>query len=275
MKGPKLFRYIKELYFRYINHEVPALGAQTAYYFLLSIFPFLVFLMTIIGYSPISSQDVLDPLTNILPYQAFKIIEDNVRLIVGIRNLKLMSIGFATTLWAASNGVGAMIRGINKAYDTEEKRPFWKIKLVSLLFTIALPVMILLYFLLLIFGHKLGNFMLHRGVPSRILELWDSFRYVVIIVMMIIVFAALYHFTPTKRLRWREVMPGAIFTTIGWLLTSIGFAYYVNNYWNITLVYGSIGGIMALLIWLFLSAVLIIMGGEINAVLVLGKESKI
>lgn len=274
MRNIKLFRYIKDLYFRYLDDEVPALSAQMAYFFLLAVFPFLIFLVTIIAYSPISSEDVLEPISNVLPYESYMILRKNVQQVTHSRNLKLLSIGLITALWAASNGVGAVINGINRAYGQRETRPFWKIKLVSILFTIALSMMILFYFVLLIFGHKIGNAMINMGVPSGYREVWDNSRYVVIIVMMVIVFAALYHYTPCLRLRWREVVLGAIFTTISWLVISLGFSYYVNEFWNFTLVYGSLGGIVALLIWLYLSATMIIMGGEINAVLSLSREGK-
>ena len=267
MKNWKLIRYIKELAFRFQDDDVPALGAQMAYFFLLAVFPFLIVLMTVIGYSPISSEDVLEPLSNVLPYESYEVIRANVVQVTDRRNLRLMSIGFITTLWAASNGVGAVIRGLNKAYNEEEKRPFWMIKGVSLLCTIGLSLTIVLYFVLLIFGQQIGNIMEWIGFPPEYRNIWDQFRYMVIVVMMILVFAAFYHFTPSRRLRWREVFPGAIFTTVGWLLTSMAFAYYVNNFWNLSLVYGSIGGIVALLIWLFLSAMMIIMGGEVNAML--------
>ncbi len=270
----KFFWYIKELYIRFNDDDVPALGAQMAYFSLLAIFPFMIFLMTIIGYSPISSEDVLEPLSNVLPYESYEIIRTNVEQVTDIRNLKLMSIGFITTLWAASNGVGAVIRGINKAYNEAEKRPFWIIKGISILCTIALSLTIILYFILLIFGRQIGNFIEWAGVPTSYVDVWDKFRYVVIIVMMIMVFASFYHFTPSRRLKWREVFPGAIFTTAGWLLTSLAFAHYVNNFWNLTLVYGSIGGIVALLIWLFLSSVMIILGGEVNAMLFFAREGK-
>jgi membrane protein len=85
--------------------------------------------------------------------------------------------------------------------------------------------------------------------------------------MMVIVFACIYRFTPCSRLGWREVLPGAIFTTVGWLVASLAFSYYLDNIWNIELVYGSIGSFIALLIWLYLSATLLLLGGQVNALL--------
>lgn len=263
----RLFRIVKELYYRYIEDDVPAVSAEMAYYFLLSVFPFMIFLITIIGYIPISGDEVLKPIEDVLPTQTYEFFKESIEEITGKRNLKLMSIGFLSAMWAASNGVSAIMHGINKAYNEKETRSFWKVKAISLVYTIALPLMILFYFVLLIFGNQIEKIFLYLGYGSFTEQKWDRFRYLFIITMMITVFASLYHFTPCKRLKWHQSVPGAVFTTVGWIITSLAFSYYVNNFWNLTLIYGSIGGIIALLVWLFISALLIVMGGEINAIL--------
>lgn len=262
----RIVSIVKELYKRYYKDEIPALGAQMAYYFLLAVFPFMIFLTTIIGYSPISTGDVMEPLTSVLPREAFDFLSKNIDVITKNRNLKLLSIGFLTTIWAASNGVSAVMHGINKAYNEQEVRPFWKIKIMSIIYTIVLSLMIIFYFLLLIFGNQIGSFLSQAGIDLANKN-WNAFRYIIIIFLMITVFSSFYYFTPCKRLKLRHALPGAIFTTIGWILTSVVFSFYVDNFWNLTLVYGSIGGIIALLVWLYLSAILIIMGGEVNAIL--------
>lgn len=275
MKTRTLLRFVRSLYRRYIEDEVPALSAQMAYFFLLAVFPFMILLMTIIGSIPLKGADVFGPLGNILPYEAYKLLKVNLEYVADKRKLRILSIGFATTLWAASNGIGAVISGINRAYDVKEKRSFFMVKLVSVLFTMALSAMIVLYFVLLIFGHMIGDYMINIGIPSQYRHIWDQLRYLTIIIMMILVFASLYKYTPCSQLKWRDVLPGAVFTTAGWLLTSLGFAYYVNNYWNLRLLYGSIGGMIALLVWLYLSAMLVILGGEINAVIAYERHSGI
>lgn len=268
----RFFRIIKELYFRYYKDEVPSIGAEMAYYFLLSIFPFMIFLITIIGYSPVSGDEVLKPVENILPLQTYEFFRKTIDEITGKRNLKLMSFGFLSAMWAASNGVSAVMQGINKAYNEKETRPFWKVKAISLLYTFALSLLIVFYIIFLIFGRQIGKFLNHMGHNSLSENGWNWFRYLIIIAMMIIVFATLYHFTPCKRLKWHQSLPGAVFTTLGWFLISLGFSSYVNNFWDLALVYGSIGGIIALLVWLFISAVLIVLGGEVNAILYFENE---
>lgn len=263
----RIFRFIKALYKAYIKDELAGLSAQVAYFLLLSIFPFLLFLMTLITKSPLQDVDILGPLVHILPYDTFKFLKNNLLNLAQRRNLKLFSIGLLGTLWAASNGVGAIIVGLNKAYNVKEKRSFIRIKLVSIVFTLALSFVVILYFTLLVFGKRLGVFFTSLGLSQNLRAIWDIFRFVIPIAMMVIVFACIYRFTPCSRLGWREVLPGAIFTTVGWLVASLAFSYYLDNIWNIELVYGSIGSFIALLIWLYLSATLLLLGGQVNALL--------
>lgn len=247
---------------------MPAYAAEMAYYFLLAVFPFLIFLVTIIGYFPVTVEDILDPISNLLPYQAYHILRDNVEQVISTRSIKLMSFGFISMLWAASNGMGAVMRGINKALCENDTRPFWIAVPLSILFTVLVALLILLYFILLIFGRQISRLFLPAELPHLYWRIWHILRYGIAVFMMILVFAVVYRFSPCKRIRWRNAMPGAIFTTVGWLLISLAFSFYVNQFWNLSLIYGSLGGIIALLVWLFISAQLIILGGEVNAALI-------
>lgn len=275
MKKAKCMRCIKNLYIRYYEDEVPALGAQLAYYFLLSFFPFLIILITMTSYTPISGEDVLKELANILPESAFELIQENASIGITRRAGQLLSFGIIAMIWTASNGVGAAVRCLNKAYDEEEKRPFWKIKAMSVLFTIALAIVILLSFVLLIFGRYIGIYLSEWiGLAGYFYALWDVIRYITITIVVIMVFAAFYRYVPSRRLCWKEVLPGSVFTTLSWIIASMGFAFYVNNFGTYSIVYGSIGGAIILLIWLFLSAMIILMGGELNATLAFEREGR-
>ncbi|NLY42794.1 MAG: YihY/virulence factor BrkB family protein [Clostridiaceae bacterium] len=275
MRKAKFIRYIKSLYIRFYKDDIPALGAQLAYYFLLSFFPFLILLITIISYTPISSEDVLKELAYILPESAFELIEESVFLGNTKVTGQFLSFGFIAMLWTASNGIGAAVRCLNKAYDVEEKRPFWQIKFMSVFFTIALAIVILLSFVLLIFGQHVGIYLAGRiGIESYFYALWNVIRYISITLIIIMVFAAFYRYVPNRRLCWREVLPGAVFTTISWIIASMGFAFYVNNFGTYSIVYGSLGGAIVLLVWLFLSSMIILMGGELNATLAFDREKE-
>jgi membrane protein len=266
--------YTRKLYRRYVDDEVAAYGAEMAYYFLLSVFPFLIFITTIIGYIPIPEESILESLAALLPYETYELIRENVRQILNNRNPRLLSFGFISMVWAAASGMGAAIRGINKALCQKDTRPFWIAIPLSVLFTILVAVLIVFYFVLLIFGRQIGSYLIQAGLAEFTWQGWDILRYAVAILMMILVFILLFRFSPCIKVRWRNAMPGAIFTTAGWLLVSWLFAWYTNHFWNLSRIYGSIGGIIGLMVWLFISAQLIIMGGEINAILIFQRSRK-
>jgi membrane protein len=258
--------FIKSLFFRYIDDEITAMASQLAYSLLLSFFPFLILLMTLIGHSSIRSEEVLIALSTILPNDIMKLITSTVVDVVETRRSDLLSISMITTIWTASNGFNAVIRGLNRAYDEKEKRPYWKVQLTALLCTIGLVIIIITALALLVFG-ELGVRLLVKKLnfaPS-VEFIIDLGRYASGLIVMILVFTAVYRYTPSKRLNWHETLPGAVFTTAGWTLVSIGFSYYVNNFGSYSKIYGSIGAVIALMSWLFISSVIVLIGGEINA----------
>lgn len=269
----RLIRCVKRVYHRFQEDEVPALGAQLAYYLILSFFPFMIFLITLVGYSSISAVRVLEALDQILPLEAYNIIRKTVGEVVNTRSRGILSFSFISTLWAASNGVGAVINGLNKAYDEKESRPFWKVKAIALAFTLILSMEILFAFIMLVLGGVIERKIVTLLGPSSVFDfLWNGVRYVFMLSFLFITFSALYLYIPNRKLRWREVLPGAAFSTIGWIAVSMGFAFYVDRFGYFNTIYGSIGGVMILLIWLYLSAVIILIGGELNAALAFDRQ---
>ncbi|MFL0248238.1 YihY/virulence factor BrkB family protein [Candidatus Clostridium stratigraminis] len=256
----------KSLFYRYIDDDISAMSSQLAYNFLLSLFPFLILLLTILGYSSIKSQDILGILKNILPNEVFGLIKKTVIEIVDIRRGGLLSFSMIITIWTSTNGFNAVIRCLNKAYDEKESRSFFKVQLTSLMCTLGLALIIIISLALLVFGEIGGKLLLsHFKYPNLAEYLLDFSRYFIVLVVMLIVFNAVYKYTPSKRLTFKETFPGAVFTTVGWTLTSFVFSYYVNHFGSYSKIYGSIGAIIALMSWLYLSSVIILIGGEINA----------
>jgi membrane protein len=268
MAGYRKRSFIKSLVYRYIDDEITAMSSQLAYSLLLAFFPFLILLMTLVGYSNIKSEDVLITLHSILPTDVFNLAKNTVVEVVDTKRFDLLSFSMVTTIWTAANGFNAVIRGLNRAYDEKENRSFWKVQLTAIFCTIGLVLMIIISFSLLVFGELGARYLLGKiRCTSLIVFLLSFGRYLVGFIAMIFVFIMVYRYTPSKRLNWKEVLPGALFSTLGWILTSIGFSYYVNNFGNYSKVYGSIGAVIALMSWLFISSVIILMGGELNATL--------
>ncbi|APH06349.1 YihY/virulence factor BrkB family protein [Bacillus weihaiensis] len=260
--------FLKELVQRFTDDEVPGLSAQLSYFFLLSLFPFLIFLITLLGYLPISQEDVLRTIEEFAPGQSMDIINETLAQILNNRNGGLLSFGIIATLWSASNGINAIVRAFNKAYDVEESRSFIVARGMAIILTIAMVFVIVVALLLPVFGREIGLFIFSNfGFSEQFLTIWNTLRWLVSGAILFIVFTALYFVAPNKRLHIKDGLPGAIAATIGWIVASLAFSYYVGNFANYSATYGSIGGIIVLMIWLYLSGMIIILGGELNALL--------
>lgn len=259
---------VRKLYIRFVNDDIPALGAQVAYYLILSFFPFLIFLMTLISYTNIVSMEFLSLLSNFLPDSVYQLIVDIANNVLNTRSRAFISLGMIATVWSASAGVLAFMYGMNKAYKRKETRPFWKVRALSVVFTLALSLILLFSIVLVVLGEILEkNILKIAGYGDSFSVLWDILRYALSLGVLFIVFILFYMYIPNYRLSVKEVIPGAALSTAGWIILSAGFAFYMNNFSNLSKTYGSIGAAIALLIWLYWSSILVFIGSELNALL--------
>lgn len=271
----KTLRFAENLYCRFQDDEVPAMGAQLTYYLILAIFPFMIFLVALIGFTPFTTWDMLDALHKVLPQSNSQVLVDWIQNVQNNRSGALLSFGIIGSLWSASNGINAIIRALNKAYDEPETRPFWKVKGLSLVVTIVLTLVIVSSLALLVFGRWLGEWIFKTfALPDFFDEVWSVAQFLIPIVIIALVFTAMYKYVPNRHLKFKEVLPGALVATIGWIVASGLFAFYVSNFANYTKTYGSLGGVIVLLTWLYISSIIVVLGGEINATLAFDREGK-
>lgn len=269
-----MIHFFKGLLKRLDRDDVFGLSAQLAYFFLLSLFPFLIFLVTLIGYLPLSDQAVLGMIKQYAPQQTYDLIDTNLNDIMNTQRGGLLSFGAIATIWSASNGINAVISAFNRAYEVTESRSFLKSRLMAIFLTIAMIFVIVIALLLPVFGKALGQFFFSLfGLSTGFLTVWNALRWVISFFVMMIVFLALYFIAPNRRLTLKEVIYGAGFATLGWQLVSLAFSYYVDKVGNFSATYGSIGSIIVLMTWFYLSALIILIGGEINAIIKSKKNS--
>ncbi|MFC3015908.1 YihY/virulence factor BrkB family protein [Virgibacillus litoralis] len=269
--------FLKELYQRITEDDIFGLSAQLAYFFLLSLFPFLLFLMTLIGYLPIEQSTVINFIETYAPGQITDLINQNVSELMNDQNGQLLSIGIIGTLWSASNAINAIMRGFNRAYDVDEDRSFIVSRLIAIVLTIAMVLIICMAFLLPIFGKTIGVYIFtFFGLSAGFLSVWETLRWVVSSVVFFIVLIALYKLAPNKRIYFKNAVWGALFATIGWQLVSLAFSFYVSSMGDYSATYGSLGTVIVLMIWFYLSGIIIMIGGAINAILKkgIGKETE-
>ncbi len=266
----KAIIFLDQLIFRIDDDDVLASGTQLAYFLILSLFPFIIVFLNVLSYTPLVREDVVNGLIQYLPLATQNLILGFVSEITISSSQSLLSLAAILGLWTASSGLTAVIKAINRAYDYKETRSFFRLKLMSLVFTVALLILLTLVFLTLVFGELLGNELFSIfGRADIFINLWSYIRIIIPLVYMILIFALLYKLSPCtskiNEIPLATTLPGSIFASLGWMLISIFFSYYVNNFGRYAITYGSLVGIILLLIWLYISSIIIILGGEINA----------
>lgn len=247
--------------------DVFALSSQLAYYLVLSFFPFMLFLMTLVGFSNLSSSEILEGLSVILPKKILELTQSTVKEVSDNQYTGLLGLSILLMIWTASSAFKAIIKSVNKAYNFKENRSFIKLSIISMLGILALALIIILALTMLVFGNVIGEYIKSANQFYEIIFIiWNIFRYVFIFIIMIFIFVTIYRLSPAKKLAWKEVIPGSIFSTLGWILVSFGFSFYIDNFNNYSRFYGSLGAVFILMTWLFLISIIIILGVEINFV---------
>ncbi|ASK61082.1 ribonuclease [Virgibacillus phasianinus] len=260
-------KFLKQLFQKVLEVDVFGTAAQLAYFFLLSLFPFLLFLATLIGYLTFDVQRVLSFISVYAPEEIMTLINTNVTQLVNEQNGGLLSIGIIGTIWSASAGINSVMKGFNVAYEVEEDRSFIVARLIAIVLTIAMVVVICMAFALPIFGRWVGDYLFSiLGLSAGFLQVWGTLRWVLSSVVFFIVLLALYKLAPNQRIILKDAVWGAVFATIGWQLVSLAFSFYVSTIGDYSATYGSLGTVIILMIWFYISGIIIITGGVINAI---------
>jgi membrane protein len=248
-------------------------AAILSFYFLLALFPLLLFLTALLGYFADAGTELrhnlLTYLRAIVPVSASDLINTTVDEISQKSSGGKVSFGLLTSLWFASSGMGAIIEGLNVAYDVKETRAWWRRTLLAILLTIALAVLIITALALMFYGSRIAGGIANRyGFGAAFTEAWTVLRWLFVLVFVFLAFQSIYYFAPDlheQQLRW--LTPGAAAGVILWLLVSFLFGSYLNFYNNYSVVYGSLGAVIILLLWFYLTGVTILIGGEVNALI--------
>lgn len=263
----KIISFIKELMNELTNDNAPILAAAQAYYYLLSIVPLLILVLAILPYLDIDPDNAIQLIGSALPSEMAEVLQDTIFTIISTPSGGLLTIGIIGTIWSASNGMNAFILATNAAYNITEKRSFINRRVQSVLLTFGMIIALVATLVLPVFGEVIMNFVsLFIVIPSDYEILFFMVRSLVGFVIMALVLASLYYFAPNLKLPFKLVLPGAIFAIISWQVISWGFAYYISNFGNFSATYGSLGGIIILMLWFFLTGLILVIGAEINAI---------
>lgn len=260
--------FFNQLLFRFSLDNTSGMAAQLAYYFLLAIFPLLIFLLSIVPLFQIQPEVITGFIQDYAPAEISSLLEGIIGDVLENSGGGTLSLGLILTLWSASNGMTALMNAFNVAYDVEDNRNFFVTKSLSVFFTLILSLSVIMTFVLIVFGGQIGDLMFGViGLDDQFQTVWSLIRSVLPVLLVLVVFLIMYVTAPNIKLKLKSVIPGTIFTTIAFLLASWGFSFYVSNFSNYSATYGSIAGVIILIFWLYITGVIIILGAQINSIL--------
>jgi len=251
--------------------EVFGRAAELSYYFLLALFPFLIFLTSVIGFflgSGTGTRHALfDYLARVMPPSAYQLISSTMTEVSSSSGGGKLSFGIIAALWAASNGLSAITTSLNVAYDVKEGRPWWKQRLTAIGLTMALSVLIIGALVLVVFGGRIGEGLAAAyGLGDAFALGWKIVQWPLVLAAMTFAFALIYYFAPDLRKQtWTWLTPGAAIGVALWLLVSVAFRIYLHFFDSYSATYGSLGAVIILMLWLYFTGAAVLVGGEINS----------
>lgn len=259
--------FFKRLYEKINDDDILGNAAQVAFYFSFALFPLLLFLMSLFGIILNDKEDLQNQLFlilgQIMPASAFNLVQKTLEEVTTNASGGKLTFGILITLWSASAGIDNMRGTLNEVYNLQETRSWLKAKLTSLLLTIAVGVLTLTALALVVYGSQL----LDAILPIDSQYILQPLEWIATIAVVLLAFALIYNFAPNHQpLQWKWITPGAVIGLILWILASAGFRLYLHYFNTYAATYGSLGAVIILLLWLYLSALVILIGGAINAI---------
>ena len=262
--GALLKRTIGEMW----ADDVLNLAAQQAYYFFFALFPALLALISLASFFPVQNlvDEVVARMSTVAPPDVIQIVRDQLLKISASNAGGLLTFAFLLTIWSSSSAMMSMSNTLNVAYDITEGRPWWKVRLIAVALTIGLSFFILISMTLIIVGPTFAE----RAAAALQLGpafewTWKILQWPLVFLLVVTAVALVYYFAPDAEQDWVWITPGSVLATTVWVLVSLGFKFYLSRFGNYNETYGTIGGVMVLLLWFYLSGVALLAGAELNS----------
>jgi membrane protein len=270
IRGVSIKEFLRDLNQEISDDNVFNGAAALGFYLTLAIFPAMILLMAVIPYLPIARVDeaIMDLLGQALPPEAFDMVAGVVHEVTSERRGGLLSFGILGTLWAASTGMYSIMQQLNITYDVKEGRSFVRARATALVLSLLFLLLVIGAFSLVVFGGIIQDWIGSRfGFSDALLTFFAAFRWVVIILALLLGFAMIYRFAPNVEQKFSFITPGSVFGVIVLIVASLAFAIYTSSFADYSATYGSIGAVIILMLWLYIAGLAILLGSEINALL--------
>jgi membrane protein len=244
------------------------LAAELAYYFFLALFPALLFLIALAGLfaSPDLVARIVNMMSGVAPPDVIDIVRQQLTNLSQSNQGGILTFGVLAALWSSSAAMVALITALNRAYDVDDARPWWKQRLTAILLTLGVAVFILASFALVVAGPELADWLARQfGLGPAFQWGWKILQWPIVFALVATGFGLIYYFAPDVDQDFVFLTPGSVTATLLWLLGSVAFRFYVVNFGSYNEVYGTIGGVMVLLLWLYMTGLVAVVGAEMNA----------
>jgi membrane protein len=251
-----------------LEDDVFGLAAQLSYYFFLALFPAILFLLAIASFFPLANltDDLAQSLAPVVSSQVLDLIQDQMRRLANNESGGLLTFGVAGALWSSSAALVSIVGALNRAYDIEEGRPWWKVRLLAIGLTVGVALFVLVALSLVLVGPTLAESLGRAtgwGAPFE--WTWLVLQWPLVFAMVSVAVGLVYYFGPDAEQDWAWITPGAVAATFLWLVASLIFKIYIANFTDYNATYGTIGGVIVLLLWFYVSGLALLAGAELNA----------
>jgi membrane protein len=251
-----------------IEDDALGLAAQLAYYFFLALFPAILCVIAIASFFPLQNfiDDMIGTLGRFAPAEMLSLVREQMLRLAEGNHGGVLSIGLLGAIWSSSAALVAIIGAMNRAYDIEESRKWWRVRLTAIVLTIGLAIFVVLAFGLIIAGPQLVDWLAGKyALGGIVVWTWKILQWPLAFALVMLGISLIYYFAPDAEQEWVWITPGSLIATVLWVLGSLAFRYYVVNFAGYETTYGAVTGVILLLLWFYLSGLVIILGAEVSA----------
>jgi membrane protein len=244
------------------------LAAQLSYYFFLALFPAVLFLLALASFFPLThfTDDLVRTLSPIAPPDVLHFLNEQLTRISNADSGGILTLGILGAVWSSSAAIVAIISSLNRAYDIDESRPWWKVRLIGMGLTVALASFLLVSFTLVLAGPAMAEYLSKTFGLGGVFEWgWKILQWPLVFVLVSTAIGLVYYFAPDAEQDWVWITPGAVVATVLWFVASLGFKVYVVNFEYFNAAYGAVGAVIALMLWFYISGLAMLIGAEMNA----------
>ena len=267
------FSFCRGVWREVVDDEVFVWASALAYAWLFALFPFMIFVLSLVPHLPEQMKDramheLHHAISAVLADSAATLMNDNIESVLTHRRSTLLSLGLVITIWAASGGMNMTMSALDKCYDVPVGRPIWKQRPLALLLTVVVATLIVAVLVLVPIGTVVTHYFERKELPYLthwVLLAWNLARYTVAVVLLMTLLAIVYYFGPCVRQKFVALSPGSVFTLTVWILLGVAFRIYVNKFGKYDQTYGTVGGVAVLLLFFYIDAVVLLVGAEINS----------